>query len=140
MKNSGSMIVYPWGMLLDSPKMEPSDKRPFIFTVTSLDIQRKLPNGQPAHPTSRCWGWFETLEQAEEYLYKDYGDIHEGGTNTWAVIEKSESGICPSFYQSETRWYQFIPNEDGFHRFNGYTVQQIECPEQFKNVLGWGLG
>lgn len=129
-------FVYRNSVPLDSPKMEPSEKRPFIFTVTSLDIQRKLPNGQPAHPTSRCWGWFETLEQAEEYLYKDYGDIHEGGTNTWAVIEKSESGICPSFYQSETRWYQFVRNEAS----NGYTVQRIECPEEFENTLGWGLG
>jgi len=117
---------------LDSPSMAPAEKRPFIFTVTSVDCQD--PN---RHPNSRCWGWFETLEQAEEYLFKDYGDIHEGGANKFAVIEKSESGICPMMYDAERRWYRFV--RVGGHDFK-WTAERVECPEEFVGVVGWGLG
>jgi hypothetical protein len=129
---SKPVFVYLGSTLLDAPGMAASDKRPFIFTVTSLDCQE-----EGRHPKSRCWGWFETWEQAEEYLYKDYGDIHEGGTNKFAVIEKSESGICPSTYDTERRWYRFIRLEDQDFK---WTVERIEPPEEYLGVCGWGLG
>lgn len=119
--------------LLDSPGMAAPDKRPFIYTVTSIDVQ-----DPKQFPKSRCWGWFESLEQAEEYLYKDYGDIHEGGTNKFAVIEKCESGICPSTYKSEDRWYRFILVEGQDFK---YTVERLESqPEELGGCIGWGLG
>jgi hypothetical protein len=125
---------YLGSTLLDSPSMAPADKRPFIFTITSLSLDAQHPT---RHPRSRCWGWFETLEQAEEYLFKDYGDIHEGGNNTYAVIEKAESGICPSLYDSERRWYRFIPVEGQDFKM---TVERIEQPEEYAGICGWGLG
>lgn len=127
------VVQYMGSTLLDSPGMAAPEKRPFIFTITSIDVQD--PN---RHPHARCWGWFETLEQAEEYLYKDYGDIHEGGTNKFAVIEKCESGICPSTYKSEDRWYRFIRVEGQEFVF---TVERLtEQPEELGGGIGWGLG
>jgi len=119
---------------LDSPGMASPETRPFIFTITSIQVL-----GPDRHPSSRCWGWFETLEQAEEYLVSDYGDIHEGGTNNLAVIEKSESGICPSFYGEERRWYRFVRVED-FVLANKWTVTRIEQPDEYRGIYGWGLG
>jgi hypothetical protein len=124
-------LVYLGSTLLDSPGMAAPDKRPFIYTVTAIDVQHE-------HPNPRCWGWFESMEQAEELLYKDYGDIHEGGTNKFAVIEKCESGICPSTYKSEDRWYRFIPVDGQDFK---YTVERLEAqPEELGGGIGWSLG
>ena len=104
---------------------------PFIFTLTSIDMQDK-------YPKSRCWGWMETLEDAEEYLYKDFGDIHEGGTNKYAVIEKCEPGVCPMKYKNEDRWYRFVRLHGLDH---GFTVILLDGkPEDVDCGIGISMG
>lgn len=123
-------FVYLGTTLLAPESMVPNAQRPFIFTITAVELDDRT------GLKTRCVGWFESLEQAEEHLYGNYGDIHEGGSVPWAVIEKCESGVCPYAYKEEDRWYRFVQVGNEFK----YTVERIEKPEQFEATVGFGLG
>ena len=78
---------------------------------------------------TRVVGWFRTLEEAKIIIVGNYGDIWEMGYYPYAIIEKIEAGLYPTVL--EEYWYEW-------REYTGYTY--CAKPEQFKNMVNWGIG
>ncbi len=78
--------------------------------------------------TMRTFLWLPTYEEAEVFVLRNMGDIAEGGTNKWVVIEGLESSMIAKpnpqvFFKYEGNW-----NDDTGHyvRIEGWPKDLYE--------------
>ncbi len=90
-----------------------------IYTITSII---------PISSSSRCWGWFSTLEEAEHIINQDRGNLFYENYYSHLVIE----GICAGlwFEIPDEWWYQWT--NDGW--------QKCEKPEGLEQIISFGMG
>ena len=105
-----------------------------IFVVTMLtDIEHHTilaSKGKDKGYNDRVVGWFETLQDAENNLKVNCGDVHECRYD-YAVIEE----LKPGFYSGAhavRHWYEWVPE------LKGYT--NIKCPPQWLGITAIGIG
>lgn len=79
--------------------------------------------------TIRCFGYKETLEEAEEALNNNVCDMYEY-CYEYAVVEKLGPYIHP--YVEDEYWFKWDDDKGGFFR--------IEKPEATYNVCNHALG
>ena len=109
----------------------------FVLTVMWLD---ESGNESPSGGQRRCrtWGWFPTLELAEESVFANHADMYEDGYYNTVVIEEMRWGAL-AVSESE-RWYSAKPSLDGDDRIVKYTVQATEKPKSQLGVCNFGMG
>jgi hypothetical protein len=87
------------------------NKRPTHFFVTA--IQSKTDARGEFKSRSHCAGYTDSLKDAEEAVLENIGDMSEGGTNGWIVIEKYQMGVYASLVGIDIvgegceKWYQW---------------------------------
>jgi hypothetical protein len=98
--------------------MEPNT----IFVVTNIEDR--------GNHHARRYGWFKEVEYAILAVQANSGDMCEGQTNTWAVIEEITEGF-PEV--KAEHWFKWEGGEEGRYK---------HClkPEFSKNLTNWGLG
>lgn len=79
--------------------------------------------------SSRCVGYFETLEQAEEIISKNICDIFEYFYD-YAVIENIPTGIYK--YDCSPKWYKWNLEKNCY--------EKTEKPEFANGYVGWSIG
>jgi hypothetical protein len=69
-----------------------------LFLVISNGLRLKYQNfrSSPA-------AYYFSFEKAEKAILNNYGDLCEGRTNEWVVIEAIQPGVCPEVF--EVQWY-----------------------------------
>jgi len=94
-----------------------------IFACTTICSPRLFGVG-----SSRCWAFFHNYDKAEEYIFGNYGDLHECD-NDYAVIEETEEG---PFYAINEWWF----------KWNNLIEKYERCgkPDFSNGVLNWGAG
>jgi hypothetical protein len=102
-----------------------------IFIVTMLtDIDFCLVmSGNDGH-AQRTVGWFATLEEAENNLKVNCGDVYENNFD-FAVIEE----VSPGFYSgasAKQTWYEWVPEHKGY--------KSINQPPQWFGITAIGIG
>lgn len=99
-----------------------------MYFITCMTRCEKV-NGWFYGGTTRCFGYRETLEDAEEALNENMCDMHEY-LYEYAVVEKLGPYIHP--YVEEEYWFKWDEDRGGFFR--------IEKPEVTYNVCNHALG
>ena len=92
-----------------------------IYTVTTVPLNTKY--------TPRCVGWYSTLELAKGAAEANLGDLIEGGSYLYLVIEKVREGIYPC--PTEKWWYKAMPDD---------VWESCSEPVECRNIIGWGIG
>ena len=97
----------------------------FITGITYKgEVETVLPNrGQ------RCFGYFQTFEEAEEAVLNNYCDIWET-IYEYAVIEKVRDGIHQ--YDFNPTWYKWNLEKECY--------EKTEKPDFADGYAGWGIG
>lgn len=93
---------------------------------------RTSPMGRPQ---ARCWGWYDTPEEALERMNRDWL-FFEGGYYTFGVIEAypyGDSLPCPD----ETRWFKPVYKEIG--AMSHVRVEPCDPPESSRGIVGFLL-
>lgn len=80
--------------------------------------------------SSRCWGYTDTFEKAEEAVLANYTDIHEC-TDQWVIIEEHIMDVL-ALGTGLFQWYHWNNDTDAYER--------CEQPEWAKNIVHWGIG
>lgn len=93
-----------------------------IFVITCIEKR--------GNHRKRTVEWRSTLELAIKSVLHNSGDMSEGQTNHWAVIEETKEGF--PFIDAEY-WFEWVGNEGG-----GY--QPCPKPEFFRSLMNWGIG
>ena len=70
-----------------------------IFTITVFNWQKD--NEVPSH---RTWGWYPTLEEAQEHMQSGDDLLFESDTYTWGLIEEVPVG-APILIPNEERYW-----------------------------------
>jgi hypothetical protein len=78
---------------------------------------------------TRCVGYYEKLESAEDTVKNNYGDIWETCYD-YAVIENIEEGLYPMTV--DRQFYKHNDEKD--------TYEPIDEPEVFKHYCNFGIG
>jgi len=107
--------------------------RKTIFTVTVLHISLE----EERIKSSRTWGWFSKLADAEEVVLENLTDIFECLYN-YAVIEEVPEYIC--FDSRKEFWYEADFDQRQQNRPNSPTIKQADKPEFLKNIVCFGIG
>ena len=95
-----------------------------IFVITCIDIRYKP---ERKHTSE----WYCSLDIAKKAVEHNSGDMCEGATNHWALIEEITEGF--PFVVAE-HWFEWIGDfEDG-----GY--KPATKPEFSDGVCNWGIG
>lgn len=81
------------------------------------------------HQNIRVVGYFSKYEDALEVVFKNYGDIYEAGYYPYALIENVPEGLYK--YDMTPQWFKW--NID-------YGYQPCDTPEEYKNMVGFGVG
>ena len=97
----------------------------FITGITYKgEVKTVLPNrGQ------RCFGYFQTFEEAEKAVLNNYCDIWET-IHEYVVIEKVEDGIHQ--YDFNPTWYKWNLEKECY--------EKTEKPDFADGYAGWGIG
>lgn len=103
-----------------------------IYTVSS--VHELYVRGAGSYPRSRCWGYFLTLEEAQEAVKVNAGDMAERCYYTHVVIEKIAPGIPGGAFSDldAVIWYQWQRNPQDESWFEGAWIP-VDRPE-------WSLG
>lgn len=109
-----------------------------IFILTMICEYVKEINGKfrLIHPSKyppnfRAVGLSHDVDSLRESLGVDDFGISEGGSNTWAVIEAANIGLCV-YPRSLQEWYRYDKNSGVYRR--------IRQPKWSKGIVGWGVG
>ena len=94
-----------------------------IYTITTLVY---LPKNN-RNFTSRCWGYFPTLDEAIDNVS---GDLAESLYN-YLIISERLPGMGPSLVQNEM-WYTYNEKSGNF--------DPCEKPEELRSIIGFGIG
>lgn len=100
-----------------------------IYTITTLRIEHNDEHNADYIAASRCVGFFKTLEEAENILNNNVGDIFEFYYN-YAVVEKMHPGLYPHDLNFKT--YKFDMEKKGFF--------SCEKPTALENTGSFGIG
>lgn len=84
------------------------------------------------HRDCRCVGFADTREEGESWVLENVMDINENGYYPLAVVEKSSTGIYSFPDIKGTSWFEWDEDDNKYTR----TV----CPEEFKQIVGFGIG
>lgn len=113
-----------------------------IYFVTVFYIPHELldqnakekPEGWSSHlyKRSRCWGWFEKEQDAEQCIKENWTDIYECGYYNLAMIEVMGQGPC-NINPDQDRWFkaEYVSGSDK------YFVNEIDRPHRFKHICGF---
>jgi hypothetical protein len=93
--------------------------------------------------TTRSWGWFPTLAQAEECVRDEESNdlIFESGTFQWAIIEEVPPGFMGGAADRKTWWFEaeFLGHND--NQGPDYKIEALdEAPEEFHGTISFGMG
>jgi hypothetical protein len=114
-----------------------------IYTLTTV---YKNPEDHDAwgKTDSRCWGFYESLYQAEETAIRCADFFSEAGYYTHIIIEEVGPGICDFDSQRKPTWFELRKLDKDFEDANGYRHEfesvRVERPVWSKNIVGWGIG
>jgi len=95
----------------------------FITAFVDLDERYGTKGG------SRCFGFKETFENADQAVRENWCDIHEY-TYDYVIIEEMNPGIHPNV---ENRWFYKFNHEDEVY-------VPIDEPEELKHFCNLALG
>jgi len=93
-----------------------------IYTITTIRYTMFYGN--------RTIGFYYDFKTADEVVRKNGGDMNEAGCYHYVVIEEVEEGLYT--YPRNAYWYAWN------HAKNEY--ERCEEPDQFKKIVGWGIG
>ena len=108
-----------------------------LFTVATVREERiTAGHGEfYTQPASRCVAVCSNIERATSIVENNIFDIYEMGHYKWAVIEEIETDHrYGGTSETPALWYEW---QGGFE--DGKYVR-IETPEDFVNVVGFGMG
>lgn len=91
-----------------------------IYTITS--VVNKMGTD------CRCFGYFNTLEEARDYLKTDKANVHEC-LYKYCIIEEMGPGIHAHCYSEE--WYIYTDNNEW---------KRINKPANLEGVVNFALG
>lgn len=77
---------------------------------------------------SRCVGYFNSYEEAEDVVRGNYGDLYEQGYYDYVVIENIPEGL----YQYDL--------EPVFFKWDSEVFKKCNRPEGLENICGLSLG
>lgn len=97
----------------------------FAYFVTGVTYKDK----EFKDRKQRCFGYFETFEEAEKSVVNNCCDIWEA-IHEYVVIEKIEDGIH-QFDLSPT-WYKWNLEKECY--------EKVDRPDFAKGYVGWGIG
>jgi hypothetical protein len=85
-----------------------------IYALTTIGDPNRT---GPGPMRCRTVGYFWALEQAEEVLTEDYGDLDEEMFYPWAVIEE----VCPGVYPNvrSQRFWEYDRQVEGWKKADG---------------------
>ena len=111
-------------------------KRPSHFFVTSIDWKEdKL--GKYRAPQC-CAGYTDNFKEAEEAVFEDIGDLSEGGSNEYVVIEEYYMGVFAMLVNTGDKynewWYHW--KSSGGHEGK---YERCEKPEWSEGICRWSL-
>lgn len=91
------------------------------------------PEGWQSHlyKRIRCWGWYESQEDAERCIKENWTDIYENGYYNLAMIEPMSQGPC-CVHPRANRWFkvEYVDQDN-------YNVSEIEIPGRLKQICGF---
>ena len=106
-----------------------------LYSVTTIrqERARNLAGNEYISTDPRCVGVFSTLEKAKEIIEQNIGDIYEYWY-PWAVIETIDVDFLYGGFDREEYWYEW--------KSDGQTGKyvSIEKPDDWKNIVNWGIG
>ncbi len=92
-----------------------------VFTKLDDDWNKKC---------SRCWGYTDTFEKAEESVLENYMDMHECSYQ-WIVIEEHVMDVL-ALATGKFQWYHWNQTSNEYER--------CRQPAWAKQVCNWGIG
>ena len=90
-----------------------------IYTITTIDSRRD----------HRTVGWFPTLNDAQDIVSQNIGDIWEFSYH-WVVIEEVYPGLYP--HTPNEYWYHWNTTELKF--------KPCDKPKMYHNTVNFGIG
>jgi len=112
-----------------------------IFFATSMTVVpvSKAEGSFRRKGNSRCWGWYPTLKRAKDAVEHNEGDMAEGGTFNYTVIEKCPEGtlgVCSmnNLEESQVQWYLWKRKPRTTYEGKWIPIQQ---PKWARGVIGY---
>lgn len=106
-----------------------------IYTITTIENPTERTNikgGTYMSRGSRTVGYMFNFGDAHHLLTNNACDLNEAGFYPLAVIECFGEGIYPCTHEEyEATWYEWNKEQELY--------QQIECPEEYTNIIGFGM-
>lgn len=98
-----------------------------IFLITTIRRIEK----------TRTLGFFYTLEEAQNLVLHNYGDINENGYYLYCVIEELQPGIYnPAINEYWYKWTKLYKKYDIMY----CNYLEIDKPKKFSNIVCFGMG
>jgi hypothetical protein len=97
-----------------------------IYTVTGVYSE----SFKSSNTSTRCFGWYSSLEEAKESLNKNPNVISEEGYYEYVIIEEYETGLHPLCIDGV--WYKWNDNSKKY-------IPSMK-PLIFEKVCNFGLG
>ncbi|KKM01911.1 hypothetical protein LCGC14_1789660 [marine sediment metagenome] len=120
---------------LTTSKMD-GDKRvlkgnyPTHFFVTAVQTKKDVFTDRGDSCDSRCWGYTDTFEKAEEAVLKNYMDMHECSYQ-WIIIEEYVMDVL-ALATGRFQWYHWDKMSSEYER--------CRQPAWAKQICNWGIG
>lgn len=105
------------------------------YFVTVVQTEKDTAEQDCGKHNTRCWGFYPTLEMAEEAVLNNVTDIHELWYQ-WAVIESYHYGV-PAISSrglglDDEKWYHWSDLYKKYH--------ETPRPKWAEGVVGWSIG
>lgn len=103
-----------------------------IYTITCLSYRDERTD-------TRCWGWYLNFEDAKAAVLANATDMFELQYYEYAVIEEVSEGVIA---HSTKEWWFFADYEkvDRTQGIPDPVVSEISKPEQWEDIVGFGIG
>ena len=100
-----------------------------IYLITGITYEENDKSNLFPDRSQRCFGYFQTFEEAEKAVLNNSCDIWET-IHEYAVIEKVEDGIHQ--YDFNPTWFKWNLEKECY--------EKVEKPDFTKGYIGWGIG
>src|SRR3990167_4097242 len=105
------------------------------YFVTVIQTEKDTLDKECGKWNTRCWGFYPTLEMAQEAVLQNVTDIHELWYQ-WAVIEEYYYGVPAMTSQvmgeGSERWYHWSDLYKKYH--------ETTKPKWADGIAGWSIG